>query len=243
MKLLRLTHYFLLLLAQSLWQGCPLYGSLGDFRKPYNLSPRKAEEFVKNVRQNLEYGNLNLRVKVRLYEPLKSDSQKFGEIFYTNSSKKQKIRVVFGDKEYKFSYHKGQITKSSGDENFQINTPFFDDLLITPLDLLLSLSWNDSYEYFGEAKVAGRPVRQFVRREKDSINGIPYTSIQAFVDIRHMIILQIDFLNDVSILVRRLSVGSFKNFDGIWMPKIVEIMDVRGHRRTKLEILSVETVN
>ncbi|MDR2432915.1 MAG: outer membrane lipoprotein-sorting protein [Puniceicoccales bacterium] len=201
------------------------------------------EEFAKNVRQNLEYGNLNLRVKVRIYEPLKNDSQKFGEIFYTNSAKKQKIRVVFGDKEYKFSYHKGQIKKNPGDENFHINTPFFDDLLLTPQDLFLSLSWNDSYEYFGEAKVSGRPVRQFVRYEKDSINGLQYASIQAFVDIRHMIILQIDFLNDVSILVRRLSVGSFKNFDGIWMPKIVEIMDLRGHRRTKLEILSVATEN
>ncbi|MDR2603461.1 MAG: outer membrane lipoprotein-sorting protein [Puniceicoccales bacterium] len=231
------------MLAQSLWQGFPLYGFAGDLRRPHNLSPKKIEEFTKNVRQNLEYGNLNLRVKVRLYEPLKNDSQKFGEIFYTNSPKKQKIRVVFGDKEYKFSYHKGQITKDSGNKNFQINSPFFDDLLLTPQDLFLSLSWNDSYEYFGEAKVAGRPVRQFVRYEKDSINDIQYTSIQAFVDIKHMIILQIDFLNDVSILVRRLSVGSFKNFEGIWMPKIVEIMDLRGHRRTKLEILSIEMGN
>ncbi|MDR1528756.1 MAG: outer membrane lipoprotein-sorting protein [Puniceicoccales bacterium] len=241
MKLLRLTHYFLFLLAQFL--GYPLYGSPEDFHKLRSLSPKKVQEFAKNVRQNLEYGNLNLRVKVKLYEPLKTDSQKSGEIFYVNSSKKQKIRAVFGDKEYKFSHHKGQVAKSSSGENFQINTPFFDDLLLTPQDILLSFSWNDSYEYFGEAKVAGRPVRQFIRHEKDSINGIQYANILAFVDVKYMIILQIDFLNDVSILVRRLSVGSFKNFDGIWMPKIVEIMDLRGRRRTKLEILSVEIEN
>jgi hypothetical protein len=231
------------LLAQFLWPGCPLYGSSGNFHKLHNLSPKKGEEFAKNVRQNLEYGNLNLRVKVRLYEPLKNDSQKFGEIFYTNSSRKQKIRAVFGDREYKFSYHRDQTAKDSSDKNFQINAPFFDDLLLTPQDLLLSFSWSDSYEYFGEAKVAGRPVHQFIRYEKDSINGIQYASILASIDIKYMIILQIDFLNDVSILVRRLSVGSFKNFDGIWMPKIVEIMDLRGHRRTKLEILSVEVEN
>ncbi|MDR2777115.1 MAG: outer membrane lipoprotein-sorting protein [Puniceicoccales bacterium] len=243
MKLLRLTHCFLLLLAQFSWQGCTLYGSSGEFHKLRNLSPKRMEEFAKNVRQNLEYGNLNLRVKVRLYEPLKDDSQKFGEIFYANSSKKQKIRAVFGDKEYKFSYYKDQIAKNSDGKNFQINAPLFDDLLLTPQDLLLGFSWNDSYEYFGEAKVGGRPVHQFICREKDSINGIEYASILAFIDTKYMIILQIDFLNDVSKLVRRLSVGSFKNFDGIWMPKIVEIMDLRGHRRTKLEILSVEIEN
>ncbi|MDR1173601.1 MAG: outer membrane lipoprotein-sorting protein [Puniceicoccales bacterium] len=243
MKLLRLIHCFSFLLVQFLWQGRPLHASPGDFHRLRSFSPKKLEEFAKNVRQNLEYGNLNLRVKVRLYEPLKSDSQKFGEILYRNSSRNQKVRAVFGDRECKVSHYKGQITKSSNGESFQINVPLFDDLLLTPQDLLLSFSWNDSYEYFGEAKVAGRPVHQFIRYEKDSINGIEYASILAFVDIKYMIILQIDFLNDVSIPVRRLSVGSFKNFDGIWMPKIVEIMDLRGHRRTKLEILSVEMEN
>jgi hypothetical protein len=210
-----------------------LFGFIG-------LSPKKVKKFTNGVRQNLEHGNLNFRVKVRLYEPLKSDSQKFGEIFYTSSPKKQKFRVTFGDKEYKFSHYKGQIAKGSSGKNLHINTPFFDDLLLTPQDLLLSFSWNDSYEYFGTAKVVGRPVRQFIRHEKDSAND-EYTSIVASVDIKSMMILQIDFLNDISISVRRLSVGSFKNFDGIWMPKLVEITDTKGHRRAKLEILSVET--
>ncbi|MDR2779267.1 MAG: outer membrane lipoprotein-sorting protein [Puniceicoccales bacterium] len=241
MKLSQWTFCFWFLLVQSLWQDCALYGYGGEFHKLHNLSTKKAEEFSKNVRKNFKHGNLNLMVKIKLYEPLKSNNKKFGEIFYVNSSKKRTFRVVFEDKEYDFTFSQDQAIKNSADDIFHTNASFFDDLLLTPQDLFLSFSWDDSYEYFGAAKVAGRPVQQFIRYEKNSINGIQYSSVKVSIDAKYMIILRIDFLNDVLMPVRQLLIRSFKDFAGIWMPKIIEIIDFQHHRHAKLEVLSVET--
>ncbi|MDR1890766.1 MAG: outer membrane lipoprotein-sorting protein [Puniceicoccales bacterium] len=226
-----------------MWWNCALHGHEGGFRKPHNLSSKKAEEFSENVRKNFEHGDLNFRVKFKLYNPKKSDNKKFGETFYTNSSEKQAFKVTLEGKEYDFSHRQDQVEKTFIGENLQANVPFFDDLVLAPQDLylFLNLSLDDSYEYFGSAKVAGRPVQRFIRHEENSIDNIQYSNVMVSIDAKYMIILQIDFLNDILVPVRQLSIRSFKDFGGSWMPKIIEITDFQNHRHAKLEILSVET--
>jgi hypothetical protein len=85
-------------------------------------------------------------------------------------------------------------------------------------------------------------VQQFISSTDIVIDGINFSKIKIFVDEQLKIILRVDFLADNLKAARRISVGSFKNYDGTWMPKMIEFFDAIHHRHTKLVILSARII-
>ncbi|MDR1433419.1 MAG: outer membrane lipoprotein-sorting protein [Puniceicoccales bacterium] len=201
------------------------------------MSDARAQEFLENVRKNSAQISSQWRCKVKLYDPLNASSKKFGELIFAPTKGQKTFSINFGGARCIMSDGELENIEPSA---FEVDEPFFENLILSPRDLLFIFADDEQYSYVGPMKVASRSMQQFSRQIDLRIGGVKFSSMKIFIDEKLMIILRVDLMVDRRQVGRRISIGSFKNFDGVWIPKIIEISDIINHRRTKLEILSAE---
>ncbi|MDR1401494.1 MAG: outer membrane lipoprotein-sorting protein [Puniceicoccales bacterium] len=132
--------------------------------------------------------------------------------------------------------------RNIGRDDFAMDRPFFDNLIFSPRDLFFIFLGKDPYCYAGPARISGRSVQQFVRFFDISMDGVPISAIKISIDGKFLTVLRVDFFDSTQKLVRRIAIDSFENFDGLWMPKVIEFSDLRKHCRAKLKITGAKFV-
>jgi hypothetical protein len=202
-----------------------------------HLSGRGAESFLENVRSNSFENGTRLTIEFKLHAPARPETVKFGTVEYSRSGDSDFFAINFEGVAAEFS----RDVAGDGSCNIPPGEPFFDGLILAPADMGFIFPGPGDYAYLGPAIISGRRAQEFLSAADISIGGVKFESVKISIDEKFMVVLRVDFFDSQRKLARRMCIGSFGKFDGIWMPKTVEFMDFRDHRRAKLEIFSVKT--
>jgi hypothetical protein len=218
------------------FHNCHLFAA--EFHRMNYLSDEKAREFLVKVCRDAAELNAKGKFTFKLSRPSNAGAKTFGEISYAINAGKRSFAVNFDSSGCVIN---GDYLSNTGDGNFSMDEPFFENLLFCPRDLQFIFVDDDMLYYVAPAIVFGRPVQQFLRTAKLSMDGVNVSCVKISIDEKLMAVLQVDFLDAKRTPIRRISVNSFKNFDGLWMPKVIEIFNFKKRCRTKLEILSAKS--
>lgn len=139
----------------------------------------------------------------------------------------------------KFILSNNGIKWSNVGENFQTNKPFLEGDLYTPNDILLPFLRDTSIEYCGPKKICGRMTQQFLVHIPSHMinNEVMFAKIS--IDSAFLQALQIDYLDHNKNLIRRQRIASLQKTDNGWLPKTIEILDIKKHTRSKVTILDL----
>jgi hypothetical protein len=194
-----------------------------EFRPLAYFSKKQAAKFLEEVRKNSISNERGCVIKFKLHSRKNENLSKIGEIIFHNPQ------------EYSLSFEGQPIPI----QDLPIDEPFFDGLIFSPRDLSIIFANGDDYSYDGPIRVSNRPAQQFFRKIPQNDK---FSSVEVSIDGKFLIVLRAEFFGDDGKVCRQFSVGSFKNFGEVWMPKIIDFCDSTNPHGAKIEILSVEFV-
>jgi hypothetical protein len=209
-----------------------------EFYRMDFMSDARAVEFLKKAHQNTLALHSSGKLAFKLTKPSSAGGEVFGEITYDLGDGDGTFAINFADGGCIIN---GESLCNIGNGKFSMNEPFLGNLVFCPRDLHFIFVGDDKLSYVSPARISGRTVQQFLRTAKFSVDGVYISNVRISVDEKLMVILQVDFLDNKRIPVRRITVNSFKNFDGIWLPKVIEICNFVKYERAKLEVLSAKS--
>ncbi|MDR3144019.1 MAG: hypothetical protein LBT64_00770 [Puniceicoccales bacterium] len=217
----------------------PVAGNAIEVSNLRHLSEADALAFMECARNNTVPNGTCVGVAFKLSKAGKTGTEKYGSISYERSATGHVFRVNFDEDARYMEFGSAQLEDNAC--AVPMHEPFFEGLIFTPADVFFFFLEGNEYSYIGPSTIAGRRVQEFLMQTDISIGGTRITHTKISIDEKFMAVLRVDFFDGPRKVARRISVGSFKNFDGIWMPKTVEIADFRNRSRARLHILSVKT--
>lgn len=122
----------------------------------------------------------------------------------------------------------------------RLETPI-EGTALTWMDLTLSFLWWQDGRTIGITEVRGQPC-YVVDAHAPTGQAAPYASVRMWVDTRASMMLQAEGYDALGDPIRRISVKSFKKINDEWMIKDLEILELKGDRRTLLRIREAEAV-
>ncbi|MDD2710882.1 MAG: outer membrane lipoprotein-sorting protein [Verrucomicrobiae bacterium] len=109
-------------------------------------------------------------------------------------------------------------------------------------DVSLSfLSW-PKQEYLAEETVRGRRCWK-IRSRPGSPGVSAYTQVDSWIDQTYRALLQATAFNSAKQVAKEFRVKSFKEFDGVWMLKTLELLAPAQQSRSRLEIQAARKVD